>query len=52
MQSCKHEKKHEKGKHFRQKLFSQNIRNDVSEHQVFKILWGSMSPWLMHMVPA
>ena len=31
-----------KTEHFRQSLSSQNLRNDVSEHQDFKILWGSM----------
>ena len=30
--------------HFRQSLSSQNIRNDVSEHQDFKIFCGSMFP--------
>ena len=33
-----------KTEHFRQSLSSQNIRNDVSEHQDFKISWGSMFP--------
>ena len=33
-----------KTEHFRQSLSSQNIRNDVSEHQDFKIFWGSMFP--------
>ena len=30
--------------HFGQNLSSQNTRNGVSEHQDFKIFWGSMPP--------
>ena len=33
-----------KTEHFRQSLSSQNIRNDVSEHQDFKIFSESMFP--------
>ena len=43
MQTREHENSM-KTEHFRQSLSSQNIRNDVSEHQDFKIFWGSMFP--------
>ena len=33
-----------KMEHFRQSWSFQNIRNDVSEDQDFKIFWGSMFP--------
>ena len=33
-----------KTEHFRQSLSSQNIRNDVLEHDDFKVFWGSMFP--------
>ena len=41
--------------HFRQKLSSQNLRNDVSEHRDFKLFEGRMPPqpplWLVSLVP-
>ena len=51
MQSREHEKIGMKTEHFRQSLSSQNIRNDVSEHQDFKIFWGACFRPLWWLVP-
>ena len=44
MQSCEHEKIGMKMEHFRQSWSFQKTRNDVSEHQDFKIFSESMFP--------
>ena len=49
----KHKKDNWFREHFEQNLSSQNTRNGVSEHQDFKIFWGTMPPvppsgWSLH----
>ena len=40
----KHKNDNRFREHFSQNLSSQKTRNGVSEHQDFKIFWGSVSP--------